>query len=383
LEINMDTWNREELYAEIWEKPATKVAAKYGISSVMLGKVCRKLQIPRPGRGYWAKKEFGKPVKKIPLPEAKDLPVVQRLKQTLEDTRPDSPSPTPEPTDAKYQRIPKIEARAVAVDATAPRHKLVSVAAKCLMHHEADNRGLVHAYWSEACLDVRVSKNSIDRALNIMNAVILQLEAEQALVSVKSESRHGTIAHVFGQNVPFSIVEKLQQTRTEVKRSTYTDMETQYQPNGELEFRAGEDSYGYRKIRDGKTQKLETLISRLVGSVLREARDRAIRAEERRLEEIEERKRAQERFVLREQIEAEEKKVQEFESWVSNWVRAQQTREFIVALEKLWQEKGHDLSAKSPKGERLSWMKVQADRLDPLVESPPSILDRKNELNRW
>jgi hypothetical protein len=120
-----------------------------------------------------------------------------------------------------------------------------------------------------------------------------------------------------------------------------------------------------------------------VGSVLREARERAIRAEERRLEEIEERKRAQERFVLREQIEAEEKKVQELESWVTSWVRAQQTREFIVALEKLWKEKGHDLSAKSPKGERISWMKVQADRLDPLVESPPSILDRKNELNRW
>jgi hypothetical protein len=42
----MDTWNREELYAEIWEQPATKVAAKYGISSVMLGRICSKLQIP-------------------------------------------------------------------------------------------------------------------------------------------------------------------------------------------------------------------------------------------------------------------------------------------------------------------------------------------------
>jgi len=327
----METWNREELYAEIWEKPATKVAAKYGISSVMLGKVCRKLQIPRPGRGYWAKKEFGKPVKKIPLPEAKDLPVVQRLKQVSENTSPNSSNPTPEPTDAEYQRILKIEARAVAVDPEAPHHKLVSAAAKCLKRHEPDNRGLVHGYWSETCLDVRVSKNSIDRALNIMNAVILQLEAEQFAVSVKQD-HHGTRAQVFGQNVPFSIVEKLRQTRTEVKRSTYTDMQTTYQPNGELEFRAEEDSYGYRKFRDGKTQKLETLISKLVGSVLREARDRAIRAEERRLEEIEERKRAQERFVLREKIEAEEKKVQELESWVTSWVRAQQTREFVVAL---------------------------------------------------
>src|ERR1700757_4195911 len=99
----MDTWNREELYAEIWEQPATKVAAKYGISSVMLGKVCPKLKIPQPERGYWAKKQFGKPVKKIPLPEAKNLPVVQRLKQTPAETSPHSP--TPEPTDAEYERI--------------------------------------------------------------------------------------------------------------------------------------------------------------------------------------------------------------------------------------------------------------------------------------
>jgi hypothetical protein len=378
----MDSWNREELYTEIWEQPATKVAAKYGISSVMLGKVCGKLQIPRPGRGYWAKKEFGKPVEKIPLPQAKDLPVVQRLKQAPEDPSPDSPNLTPEPTDAEYLRIVEIEARSIAVDPEAARHKLVAAAAKCLKHHKPDNRGLVHAYWSETCLDVRVSKNSMDRALNIMNAVILQLEAEQFPVSVKQD-HHGTRAQALGQNVPFSIVEKLRQTRTEVKRSTYTDMETTYQPNGELEFRAGEDSYRYRKFRDGKTQKLETLISRLVGSVLREARDRAIRAEQRRLEEIEERKRAQERFVLREQIEAEEKKVQELESWVTSWARAQQIREFIVALEKLGKQKGHDLSANSPKGERILWMKRQADRLDPLVESPPSILDRKNELNRW
>jgi hypothetical protein len=215
-----------------------------------------------------------------------------------------------------------------------------------------------------------------------MNAVIVQLEAEKFPVGVKS-GEHGTTAQVFGQNIPFSIVEKLRQTRQETRGYSYPQMETVYQPNGELEFRAGEDKYGYRKIRDGKTQKLETLISRLVGSVLREVRERAIRAEQRRLEEIEERKRAQERFVLREQIEAEEKKVQELESWVSSWVRAKQLREFIVALEQLWKEKGHDLSAKSPKGERISWMKVHADRLDPLVESPPSILDRKNELNRW
>jgi hypothetical protein len=57
----MGTWDREELYAEVWEKPLVKVAPKYGISAVALAKVCRKLQIPLPGRGYWTKKECSKP----------------------------------------------------------------------------------------------------------------------------------------------------------------------------------------------------------------------------------------------------------------------------------------------------------------------------------
>lgn len=48
-----EIWNHEELYAELWENPLVKVAAKYNISAVALGKVCRKLQIPLPGRGYW------------------------------------------------------------------------------------------------------------------------------------------------------------------------------------------------------------------------------------------------------------------------------------------------------------------------------------------
>lgn len=50
-------WNREELYEEVWSAPVRKVAKKYGISDVGLAKVCRKLSIPLPGRGYWTKKE--------------------------------------------------------------------------------------------------------------------------------------------------------------------------------------------------------------------------------------------------------------------------------------------------------------------------------------
>ncbi len=72
-------WNRVELYNEVWDQPLVKLSRKYGISDVRLGKVCRKLQIPHPGRGYWAKRAVGQTVEQVPLPEFKDAPVVKRM----------------------------------------------------------------------------------------------------------------------------------------------------------------------------------------------------------------------------------------------------------------------------------------------------------------
>lgn len=73
------TWSRVELYKEVWDQPLFKLSRKYGISDVRLGKVCRKLKIPHPGRGYWAKRKAGKPVARLPLTAFADAPTVRRL----------------------------------------------------------------------------------------------------------------------------------------------------------------------------------------------------------------------------------------------------------------------------------------------------------------
>jgi hypothetical protein len=64
-------WDREKLYDLIWTKPMRTVAHEYGLSDVALAKVCKKLQIPRPGVGYWRRKECGFNVERAPLPPAK------------------------------------------------------------------------------------------------------------------------------------------------------------------------------------------------------------------------------------------------------------------------------------------------------------------------
>jgi hypothetical protein len=59
---------REDLYKEVWLIPILQLARKYDISDVALAKICKKMCIPRPPRGYWAKRSGGYTVRRIPLP---------------------------------------------------------------------------------------------------------------------------------------------------------------------------------------------------------------------------------------------------------------------------------------------------------------------------
>ncbi len=63
-------YDRGDLYKKVWTLPMQQVAKEYGVSDVAIGKTCRKLQIPVPGTGYWAKKAANRPVElRPPLPE--------------------------------------------------------------------------------------------------------------------------------------------------------------------------------------------------------------------------------------------------------------------------------------------------------------------------
>lgn len=59
---------RRELYDLVWSTPMKALAAEFKVSDVAVAKVCRKANIPVPGRGHWAKKDAGKSVNRTPLP---------------------------------------------------------------------------------------------------------------------------------------------------------------------------------------------------------------------------------------------------------------------------------------------------------------------------
>jgi hypothetical protein len=59
---------REELFDRVWSTAVSTLAKEWGLSGTGLKKVCRRLAVPVPPRGYWAKLKAGKPVRRPKLP---------------------------------------------------------------------------------------------------------------------------------------------------------------------------------------------------------------------------------------------------------------------------------------------------------------------------
>src|SRR5581483_6211105 len=86
---------REQLYEEVWTTPAVALSKKYGVSDVALGKICRRLNVPKPGLGYWARVDAGQKPERTPLP-------MRSLQQVYEiHPRPAEPLETSEQVEAR------------------------------------------------------------------------------------------------------------------------------------------------------------------------------------------------------------------------------------------------------------------------------------------
>ena len=61
-------FRRQQLYDLVWSEPLTLVAPRFGMSDVALAKICKRHDMPLPGRGHWAKLKAGKTSSRSPLP---------------------------------------------------------------------------------------------------------------------------------------------------------------------------------------------------------------------------------------------------------------------------------------------------------------------------
>jgi hypothetical protein len=95
--------SREKLYEEVWAEPATTVAKRYDVSSNFLARVCERMGIPRPPRGYWAQQAVGIEIEQPPLPDAEPGSDLEWVRDGSEPRR------QPIPASAKSSSRPKQE----------------------------------------------------------------------------------------------------------------------------------------------------------------------------------------------------------------------------------------------------------------------------------
>jgi hypothetical protein len=376
--MNNEAWNRENLYKEVWSDPLTKVAKRYNMSDVAIAKACRKLKIPLPGRGYWARMAAGQKVAQEPLPNATDIPIVEH---TVKDP---APAAKPEaPPDPELLRIQELRTSGAFVPSRSEqslmRHPLVKITKQAFVGATTNSRGILMPH-SISGFDLSVTRESLQRAILIAARLIEVWEQQGLKVSLGVQNK-GTVFHIFNEQIEIKVAERVKQERIENPSSKYSwdRWITKYYPTGDLVVRLPR-TWPTREWRDSAHKKLEEMIPECVAGIM-DAGVKMLRNSERiQRDELERRRKSDEMYALRQQIEAEEKKIAELEATADRWRRAVLIRQFVDAYLLAATVRGDLINPDSVAGNWVLWAKEQADRLDPLTPSPPSVVDRKHEL---
>jgi hypothetical protein len=369
------TIERNALYKQVWNEPVSKLALKYSISDVGLKKICKKLKIPTPPRGYWAKVQNGVSEKRIPLPKLKS-----GEPDTYEIRVDDSEKPQPIFASEAMQLISRVESwREIKIpQKLVSPHPLVAETRDSFAQSNPDKYGRFRP-WKKRYLDIRVTSKSINRALRIMDALIKKLEMLGFQIIVK-EGYHSstTKVKIFGEKISFFIFEKVLQIDHVLTEKEKKDLvkypsisfapKWDYQPTGLLKLEI--DSWGSRGVQkrfsDRKTILVENQIKYFIISLIEMADLERQRTLERKEEERKRIEKLRKREELERQRREEEERLQDLENQARMWAKADQLRAYIDAVENDACKKGLTIEQNERLNTWLSWARKHADRIDPL-----------------
>jgi hypothetical protein len=376
---------RETLYKEVWAEPVSRVAPRYGISGVALGKVCRKHKIPLPPRGYWAKIKAGHSPKKVPLPTAREFVNYSLPLSRAPTYDPNNPNAARKKATTAQERIGFVE---VSEELELP-HPLIRAASKRLRRKTGwDNYKGLRSSPGEI-FHFEVTRGALDRALSIGDALIKALERQGIKVWVEFEKSR-TFIGLGETSLAIEISEHVARTKHEVTVAEKKAIERwqrspnrwsagnhypgppdyDYHPTGKLTISIG----GYPSRSWGDTSKtlLEQRLHQVVAGALDLIEEHRIRAEE------QERRRlawqgAKDRHDR--QVELRKRELEQLKRLKTNatqWLEAERLRQYINAVEQSAVRNG-ELSEELTVW--ISWARIKVDCIDPLVAVSDAILD--------
>ncbi len=370
---------RQELYEQVWSEPMTSLAQKYGLSDVGLRKKCKKLNIPLPPQGYWLRNRQAKAENHPPLPSFHGDGTV-KIKKNNENYPPafaDQDQYGEAQARIAFENRPENRVQ-VQARLTSP-HPLVH-RTKTLLENMASsgtNTDATDAAWYDECLDIRVSKQNLGRALLLMDALLKALESRNFKVSISRRS-HGyteniTTVTALGIVHEFGLKENLKQIKKELpkkrKHNPFHHHPTVgYKPSGRftLAIKSYVGDGGRTAWSDGKKRRVEDCLNDfIVGLMKASVINRAGNLEQER-KENERIELACKRVEEEIRVQEEKARVHSLLTKTQNWKISQQIRDYIGAVrEAVIKKQGHIVPG-SDIDQWLMWALQQADRFDPL-----------------
>lgn len=368
------TINRKQLYDKVWSTPMTAIAKEFGLSDVGMAKLCKRHDIPRPPRGYWAKVEHGQKLRRPSLPNPEtDTPV------EIHETEKNRLDPEIQAqVEALLEQLGPIVVR----DDLRSAHRLVGEMRRHLEGCNVDEYGR-YRMAGDAPLDLKVSKATLPRAFRIMDALLKAAEKQGW------EVRRGPVFVVLGMEIRLGLSEGLEykpdafsKEKGDTRYLGYYWLKNRI-PSGELVLELDKSSYRGAKVKEGYAKNLEERLPKVMERIV-EIAGRNKQAELERQEwnrQCEERDRLREEarvrnVALKKEILAEQAKVDGLVAEAGLWRQSHDLRAYIEARTRrhLAERNSDAMDEDFDRWQR--WALDQVERMDPLCPSPPSILDK-------
>lgn len=334
---------REQLYEEVWQTPIRKLATKYGLSDVGLAKLLKRLNVPRPPVGYWAKRSAGKAPAKPTLP----------------------PYDVPELADAAERRKPSRGTAKLSM------HPLIANAYRQVERGWRDHDGLVRIDARKAAA-IRVMPKSAGRALRLFAALIKAWESAGHCVGPNAGSPDGGTQFVVGSDtVPVSLVELSHRVARE-RRSSWNHARGKTAPglaSGELAFVLSfvEEDRDQPPWRDLADKRLESMIDTIATELVAQARRCTEVCREREIEYRQYQK-VHARREARRKLDREEQSWEKFVmDAVRDWHAAEQIRAYLAAYRRAVDCGHRFINDEAAYDNYLAWVNYFAVKADPLI----------------
>lgn len=365
---SLSTLTREELYELVWSKPATAIASDFGISDVAVAKHCKKHEVPRPSRGYWAKKEAGRNPRKQALPPTKAESFLKAAEK---------------PT-AKSFHLPS---------AGSNLHPIAAELMAAIRSGRPDSDQRVRV--REATVpEVEISKVLAERTASAFHVILEQTEPLEIFFRKSQSSYSGGHFRRGQDRLYFKIEEILIEKPANGRGRRYVGwqgLREQKVPSGRLEFSLSTESWMYRdakKWSEDDKASLESILAQLVREIRRhfaEALKRrakeAIEREKQRVEWERQHKEYLRKEAIRRQKESEERHLKSLDSAKQGreedlvkaaewWHRHQAAEEFLAACERRWRD-AQDQSITREQEAWLLWAREIIAGLSPFPSGYP------------